>query len=64
MSITSTCLKILKKATEVMRDDGFNDKDVKDTFDYAEKVVNKSVISENLKSVLLDILEKGKKDVK
>lgn len=64
MSITSTCLKILKKATEVMRDDGFNDKDVKDTFDYAEKVVNKSVISENLKSVLLDILEKGKKDIK
>ena len=64
MSIVNTCNKIIKKVTEILRDDGFTDKDVKETFEYAEKVINKSVISEETKSVLLDVFAKGKKDLK
>ena len=64
MSITNTCNKIIKKVTEILRADGFTDKDVKETFEYAEKVINKSVISEETKSVLLDVFAKGKKDLK
>jgi len=64
MSISDTCIKILKKAAEIMRDDGFTDEDVRETFKVSENIVNKSVIPEKYKSVILDILEKNKKNLK
>ena len=64
MSISDTCIKILKKAAEIMRDDGFTDEDVRETFKVSENVINKSVIPEKYKSVILDILEKNKKNLK
>lgn len=64
MSISDTCIKILKKAAEIMRDDGFTDEDVRETFKVSENIINKSVIPEKYKSVILDILEKNKKNIK
>lgn len=64
MSISDTCIKILKKAAEIMRDDGFTDEDVRDTFKVSENIINKSVIPKKYKSVILDILEKNKKNLK
>ena len=64
MSITDTCIKILKKAAEIMRDDGFTDEDVRETFKLSENIINKSVIPKKYKSVILDILEKNKKNLK
>ena len=64
MSISDTCIKILKKAAEIMRDDGFTDEDVRETFKVSENIINKSVIPEKYKSVILDILEKNKKNLK
>lgn len=64
MSISDTCIKILKKAAEIMRDDGFTDEDVRETFKVSENIINKSVIPEKYKSLLLDILKKNKKNLK
>lgn len=64
MSISDTCIKILKKAAEIMRNDGFTDEDVRETFKVSENVINRSVIPEKYRSVILDILEKNKKNLK
>lgn len=64
MSISDTCIKILNKAAEIMRDDGFTDEDVRETFKLSENIINKSVIPKKYKSVILDILEKNKKNLK
>lgn len=64
MSISDTCIKILNKAAEIMRDDGFTDEDVRETFKVSENIINKSVIPKKYKSVILDILEKNKKNLK
>lgn len=62
MSVLDTCIKILKKCSEIMKEDGFTDKDVKETFEYAQKVTNKSHVSDNAKNIILNALEKAKKD--
>ena len=61
MSITNTCLKILKKCTEILKEDGFTDKDIRETFDYSKEVINKSKVSEEYKSFLLGIFDKAAK---
>lgn len=64
MSITNTLMKLLTAAEKVMKEEGFTDKDVKETFEYAQKVTKKSIISEDKKSMLLNAFEKAKKDSK
>lgn len=61
MSITNTCLKILKKCTEILKEDGYTDNDIKETFDYAKEVINKSKVSDKYKSFLLGIFDKAVK---
>lgn len=58
MSITNTCKKILNKFVEVLKEDGYNDSDVKETFDYSIKVINNSKLPEKYKTFLLGIFEK------
>lgn len=58
MSITNTCLKILKKCAEILKEDGYTDNDVKETFEYSKNVINKSKIPEKYKTFLLGIFDK------
>lgn len=58
MSITNTCLKILKKCAEILKEDGYTDNDIKETFDFSKEVINKSKVSDKYKSFLLGIFDK------
>ena len=58
MSLTNTCKKILNKFVEVLKEDGYNDRDVKETFDYSIKVINNSKLPEKYKTFLLGIFDK------
>ena len=58
MSLTNTCKKILNKYVEVLKEDGYNDSDVKETFSYSVKVINNSKLPEKYKTFLLGIFEK------
>ena len=61
MSLTNTCKKIIKKYAEILKEDGYTDNDVKETFEYSKNVINKSKIPEKYKTFLLGIFDKAAK---
>lgn len=62
MSLSKTLAKLIKSFENIIKEDGFTDKDVNETFEYAKKVVSKSNFPDNIKSVVLNALDKREKD--
>ena len=61
MSLSKTLAKLIKSFESIIKEDGFTDNDINETFDYAKRVVNKSNFPDNIKSAVLDALDKRDK---
>lgn len=57
MSVFNTCKKILNYALTVMKEDGYNETDSKEIFQYSVDVINKSKIPKDIKDFLLKVFE-------